>query len=110
MSLAISERDWQTRVVDCARLFGWRYCHQRPARTKRGWVTPYSGAGGFPDLVLLRGGRLILAELKSDRGVATADQQEWLAGFGEVPGVESYVWRPEDWTEVYQCLAKDSRP
>src|SRR5579864_2616474 len=89
---ALTESDWSRRVVDCARLFRWRYYHARPARTTRGWVTAMSGDRGWPDLVLLRPPRLILAELKSDTGQPTPEQSDWIAELSMVPGVETYVW------------------
>lgn len=107
---ALTEADWSRRVIETAQLFGWKYAHFRPARTAKGWRTAMSGDVGFPDLVLVRGGRLILAELKAGRGVVTPDQSEWLQEFARVPCVESYVWRPENWQEVYLTLAKESRP
>jgi len=106
---AVTEADWSRRVIETALLFGWRVAHFRPARTAKGWRTAMSGHAGYPDLTLLRRGRLILAELKAGRGVPTPDQSEWLREFGLVGGVEAYVWRPEMWQEVYLALAKDSR-
>lgn len=97
------ERDWQSRVVDLARLMGWRIAHFRPAQTARGWRTAMVGTPGWPDLVLLRPPRLILAELKVAAKVGF-EQQEWLDQLGDVPGVEVYVWRPVDWDAVIEAL------
>jgi hypothetical protein len=113
--LLVTETDWKSRVQETAQLFGWRWAHFRPARTKYGWVTPMEGDKGFPDLVLVRPPRLILAELKAQpatrkAGRPTDDQAEWLRQLGLVPGVETYVWTPEQWQDVYLTLAKDSRP
>jgi hypothetical protein len=61
----MTERDFQRAVVELARLMGWRVHHTRPALTQRGrWLTPIQGDAGFPDLVLCRPPRLVLAELK----------------------------------------------
>jgi hypothetical protein len=50
----VAERDFQSAVVPCARLFGWRVAHFRAAQTKHGWRTPVEADGkGFPDLLLL---------------------------------------------------------
>jgi len=35
----LSEADFESRVVDFARLLGWRVAHFRPARTAKGWRT-----------------------------------------------------------------------
>lgn len=75
---------------------------------------------GFPDLVLVKGGRLIFAELKRQAASAkpTEEQRRWLAELGRVsdvgaalasyapdyvdgitggaPLVGAYLWRPRD--------------
>jgi hypothetical protein len=104
------EADWKSRVLDAAKLFGWRYAHFRPARTAQGWRTAFEGHAGFPDLVLLRPPRLLLVELKRDGKQPTDEQAEWLQQFSRVPGVEAYCWRPAMWQDVYLTLAKESQP
>lgn len=94
---AVTERELQTAVIECARLLGWRVAHFRPALTARGWRTPVEGDGaGFPDLVLARPGRLIFAELKSERGRVSDEQNAWLDALA-TPGVVRAVWFPRDW-------------
>lgn len=47
--------------------------------TEHGWRSPVQGAGrGFPDVLAIRGDRIIAAELKSDRGRLTDEQSQWL--------------------------------
>jgi hypothetical protein len=89
-----SERDFQAGVVELARLLGWRSYHTHDSRRS---------AAGFPDLVLVRGKRLVFAELKSETGARSADQRTWLDALGETPA-ESYLWRPGDWPEVAEVL------
>jgi hypothetical protein len=97
----VSERDFQTAVVDLARLKGWRVAHFRPAQTSKGWRTPVEADGkGFPDLVLARAGRVILLELKSARGRVSPEQGEWLKALGG----SAYVIRPADWNELQVIL------
>lgn len=111
IALALSEADWLRRVTDAAKLFHWRIAHFRPGLTSKGWRTPVQGDGkGWPDLVLLRGRRLIIAELKSDTGRVSAEQSDWIAQLAEVPGLEVHIWRPSDWETVYTTLAKESQP
>lgn len=64
---------------------------------------------GFPDLVLLRGTRLIFAELKSEKGKLTPEQTEWMDAlklFSEGPsgGCGVYLWRPSDIESVVKIL------
>jgi hypothetical protein len=97
---ALSEDEWKARVIDTAKVFGWRICHVRPARTAHGWRTPYEGHSGLPDLILARRGVVLLAELKTDTDKPTLDQQAWL----DSAGSQGYLWRPCDWDQVRQIL------
>lgn len=99
--LALSESAWQSRVIGLARLYGWLCVHMRPARTAKGWRTPYEGDLGLPDLILARGGRVLLVELKTDTGRTTAQQDAWLTALGEC----GRLWRPRDWACVVEELA-----
>lgn len=100
------EADWQRKVIDTARLFNWRLAHFRPARTAKGWRTAFEGDAGFPDLVLVRPPRIIFAELKRESAKPNVDQLLWLADLAS-SGVESYVWSPAQWDEVYLTLARE---
>lgn len=97
----MTERELQKGVIDCARLFGWRVAHFRAAQTARGWRTPVEADGaGFPDLVLVRDGRLLFVELKGDGGRVRTEQADWLTALHKVGiPVEAHVWRPTDWTD-----------
>ncbi len=91
----VTERDWQRQVLDLADLLGWKCYHT--------WLSARS-CPGFPDLVLVRSGRLVMAELKGTRGKLTHAQAEWLQLLDTVEGVEVYTWRPEDLGEVVRVL------
>lgn len=91
----ITEREFQAEVLQLAALFGWRCYHPFDSRrSTRGW----------PDLALLRGDRLVFAELKSMAGKVRPEQQEWLDELALVPGVESYLWRPSDLDAIAEIL------
>lgn len=96
MVTALSERHWQQRVLDLASLRRWLSYHTHDSRRSE---------PGFPDLVLLRGSRCVVAELKSERGRLTTAQEVWLTAFRQVPAVEVFVWRPSDWPQVMGVLA-----
>ena len=90
-----TEKAFQSAVRDYARLRGWRcYCVWDSRHSPKGW----------PDLVLLRPPRLVVAELKSTRGRLTQDQREALGLLAGCPGVETYLWRPRDWPEIEEVL------
>ena len=83
--LTISEKDFQSQIIDAAHLLGYRVAHFRAAQTKYGWRTPVSADGaGFPDMVLARRGtidteygRLIFVEVKGAKGKLSEAQREW---------------------------------
>lgn len=101
----LTEAGFQRQVLQLAKLRGWRSAHFRPSMNRRGeWQTAVAGDGaGFPDLLLVRGNRLIVAELKVGKNKTTPEQRVWLAAF-EDAGVPAYVWRPEDFDELMKVL------
>lgn len=92
---AITEKAFMKQVVDLAKLFGWASYHP--------WLSVHS-ARGWPDLALCRPPRLILAELKSEKGKTTPDQDQWLSLLSQCPGVEVYLWRPGDLDDISGVL------
>jgi hypothetical protein len=108
----LTESQWASVVNDTAKLGGWRRYHTYLSRRS---------PAGFPDLVLVRGPRLIFAELKTDVKTSrlTEDQEGWLEALREVEQalkiagvgtwrcaarVEVYVWRPSDFDDVSEIL------
>ena len=102
--MKLTEFQFMDQVIDLARLRGWRIHHTRPARTKSGWHTPIQGDPGFPDLVLARKPRVIFAELKSEKGKVSSEQQLWLDILHATPA-ETYTWYPSDWDRIMESLA-----
>lgn len=106
----MTELDFQRQLVGpkgLATMLGWLHVHHRPAQTTRGWRTPVSGelGKGWPDLVLVRerDRRLIFAELKSDTGRVTPDEERVLGILRRV-GLEVHVWRPRDLDAIAEVL------
>jgi len=101
----MTEAEFLSQVIDLARLCGFRVAHFRPGRTAvGGWRTAVQGnAKGFPDLVLVRPGQLLVAELKTERGKLSPEQREWLAAF-EAAGVPAYCWTPASWAAIEQVF------
>jgi hypothetical protein len=99
------ESDFQQAVIDLAHVYRWRVAHFRPAKTEQGWRTPVQADGkGFPDLVLVKLGRCLFAELKSERGRLSLEQKAWLSDLTLCSGVECHVWRPSDWNIINATL------
>lgn len=97
---AWSEVDLLRHTLKWAKQFEWLCYHS--------WTSINSPAG-FTDLVLVRDGWIIFAELKSDKGKITSAQQMWLDALAEVEAatqgrVKARVWRPADFQEVLDTL------
>lgn len=114
----MTEIEFEQAVVDLAHTFGWRVAGFRPARTQHGWRTPVKYDGkGWPDLTMVHpSGRIIFAELKTDRGALSAEQAEWADTFvaaiaadrralGVPSMVEYHVWRPRDGDHIADRLS-----
>ena len=117
----LTEAQFQRQVTQLAEMLGWQWAHFRPAMRANGrWYTPVSGplGKGWPDLVMIRSGetsrgprRLLFAELKrSKRDQPSPDQARVLDALDDLrwssplAGVETYVWRPEDWERIAEVL------
>jgi len=85
---AMTEAELLQQVENLAHFHGW-------LKTYHTWNSRHSQAG-WPDLVILRNGRLLAVELKSQAGRMTKAQTEWLGLLETVPGIDTYVWRPND--------------
>lgn len=93
----MTERELSRNIVREARQLGWLV-----ART---WLSKFSPAGE-PDLRMVRNGKLLCWELKSDKGVVSPAQQEWLDALAQVPGVDVRVVRPVDLEDAYKALVE----
>ena len=89
----VTEKAFLAQVLRLARLAGWLCFHPYDSR---------KSCAGFPDLTLVRES-LIFAELKSDTGKVTAEQQHWLDRL-KAAGAEAHLWRPRDWEEIQARL------
>ena len=102
----MTEAQFQTQIIDLARLYGWRIAHFRPAWSrdgKRCMTAVQADGAGWPDLTLVKGSRLIFAEIKTDTGKVSQSQQEWLDALKETKA-ECYLWRPADFEKIVEIL------
>lgn len=106
----LTEAVFQEQVIEAAHILGWRVAHFRGVRVQRGngecyYQTPVQADGkGFPDLVLVKEGRTVFAELKVKPNKPDADQLAWLEDLGFEGRQEVFVWYPEDWDEITVVL------
>ena len=91
-----SEKEFQKNVVGFASRRRWKHYHT---------VNSRRSVRGFPDLCMVRGNRVVFAELKVGRNKRTRAQEEWGALLSNVGGtVEYYCWSPEDLGDVMYIL------
>jgi hypothetical protein len=103
----ITESDFLSQVIELAHIYHWRVAHFRPAMTKWGWRTAVSADGaGFPDCVIVKNGRLLFVELKSEKGKVAPIQQAWLDALEATGKAEVYLWRPGDFDEIADILGR----
>lgn len=92
---AIREEDFARTVTDLANAMGYYHMHvRRTVGRGRRWVTGTS-VKGWPDYAFWGHGRFFLAELKSESGKLSADQERVIWSLRQA-GINVYVWRPSD--------------
>jgi len=137
MGQTISEKDFATWFEELLDTYGYRWMHPRPARVRRGgkdvYETAYTGHKGYLDYTIAHEvkQRLIFAELKSETGKVSPDQQLWFDTLEacqkvillepmivvgreaslELKGLmdsltipEVYIWRPSQRDEIEEIL------
>ena len=90
-----SEKSFQRRVVQLARLYGWVCWHT---------LDSTGTLAGELDLRLVRPPRVIFAELKSEHGRVRLEQAQTIALLERCPGVEVFLWRPSHWQTIVEVL------
>lgn len=94
--IVVTERDLREQVRDLCKLFGWKmYFTWRSIHSPKGML----------DLLLTNRERkrVIFAELKTEKGKLTPEQQETFDDLEEC-GQEVYVWRPADIENIARLL------
>lgn len=112
---AVSERDLQAAVIDLAERCHFKVAHFHDSR--RAVVRPNGQrlligdkqAAGWPDLVLIRGDRILIIELKAQRGRVRPEQREWInllqnTAAARAGHLEVYCWKPADWDDIQRIL------
>lgn len=94
----MSERTFQAQVVQAATALGWLCYHTHDSRRS---------VPGFPDLILVRGYRMVCLELKVGRRKPTPEQLVWLAALKEVWQVDALWARPDDWSRIEELLRRE---
>jgi hypothetical protein len=101
----MNETEWQKQVLKTAHTLGWHSMHI--GRTGKHQAVGAKGTlgTGWPDLVLVKGGRMVIAELKTDASYLTEEQKRVISVLYGVPGIEVHIWRPADFGLIIDTLA-----
>lgn len=88
----VTEKQWQEQIRGLLKLQGYRCYHTHDSRRSE---------PGYPDIVAInpRTRDIFVAELKTERGIATPRQIEWLNWF-ELADICAYIWRPSMIDEI----------
>jgi len=81
---AMSEKELQSTVLEAMRWMGWKCYHTHDSRRSE---------PGFPDLIAVKGSRMMAVEFKAEKGVIKASQIEWLDALMN-SNLEVYLVRP----------------
>ena len=96
----LSEKDLQEQILAEAETYNWLVFHDNDSRRNN---------AGFPDLVLVKGGKIIFAELKreSKRAKLSDEQDVWIAELKRASSknVMVAVWRPSDRDHIWAVLS-----
>ncbi len=93
----MSEKEFQARVVEAAKLYGWKVYHTYDSRRS---------TAGFPDLVLVQNKVCLFIELKSEKGRVHVAQKEWREALDQVRRVEAYICWPKDEDNIIKALKR----
>jgi hypothetical protein len=102
---AISERAFQLAIWRHAESDGWK-CHYQYRSAQKLANGQYRGLGtaGWPDVIAVRGDRLLAIEVKKETGSPTPEQRVWIAALNGVPGITAMIVRPRDANAVMEML------
>ena len=105
----IPEVDFHATVAGMMKAFGWNLIYHTHNSER--------SESGFPDLFAIKSGkypRMLIAELKREKGQPTPEQHQWLQELqafhcqGWIPdrgfSVEVYLWRPSDLDDIERIL------
>lgn len=90
----MTEKQLARNIVTEAKNCNWLVYHTFMSK----WSSP-----GFPDLLMIRDGKILAWELKAQDKEASPAQREWLDAFA-LSGADARVVRPDDLEMAYKIL------
>lgn len=95
----MKEVEWQQKVIETCNWLNLRVYHTYDSRRSN---------AGYPDLTIVGPRGVIFAELKTDKGKMSPQQEAWIGELGNA-GQQAYVWRPSDFDRVLRQLKSIAR-
>ena len=92
-----AEQGFQQAIIELAMLSGFEHIYHT-------WDSRNSPAG-FPDLIMLKGKRMIVVEVKVKEPLS-AEQYFWLLAFRDITK-EVFLWTLDDWDEIEEVLRRE---
>lgn len=111
MHLSLTEKAFRQQILDVAHGYGWRAWYDLATNSPRRCHAcgTYSrgprNPPGWPDLVLVRGSRLLFRELKVGRGHLEPEQEQWRDAL-RAAGADWAEWRPEQMDAIIRELSQ----
>lgn len=99
MKLKTSEKMLTAQVLELLARLGWSAAHFHDSRrqVRPGVFVGDKAAVGFPDILAIRGPRMVVLELKTEEGRTRPEQDVWLEGLRFFAGrvAEAALWMAE---------------
>lgn len=102
----MTEAEWQKMLVKSAVQLGWDFLHiGRNGKHQKVGAKGTLGRG-WPDLTLVKNGRLLFIECKAEGAPPPPqEQKDILALLSTIPGAQVLVARPRDFNMILDVLA-----
>lgn len=108
----VTEAEWQREIMFRLAQHGWTAFHIETSILRMAdgrlpiWATAVTPEGkGFPDILAVRGNRLLLIEVKAMRGRISVDQSRWGRLLKPITEVGYDVLRPSDQARLLKLIA-----
>ncbi len=105
MLRAIPESDVQKQVQEILTMFGWKWFHAPDNKPSATTGRVQRIVKGFPDIIAVRGTRILVCENKRETEHPTEEQDQWLAAFQLTGKVETFVIRPSNIDTIRHAAA-----
>jgi hypothetical protein len=103
----VKEAALQKAVEDMLTQFGWKWFHAPDNKPSRSTGRVQRVVPGFPDIVALRGTRIVIIENKRETESPREDQEEWLEAWRRTGKAEVFVIRPSTMRSLADVLKPD---